>query len=511
MPNTHGNVSSLQSLANLGSIPTCNSDELAVVDLSDFDRPQEFSFRALNEMVNGAAALLKTQGYKAGDKVGLLGLNSASYLACFLGVLRIGGTVVPLNIKYPKEILEYVIDEAALNWLFVDKDHGQVGIKGTNPLSMDPTSLQKQSEADGFLVYEPKPIETALILFTSGSTGRPKGVVHSHGSQLAMIEPMARKIDRRLTGVVAAPLYHMNGLVYSLMLLLGEGTVILMPRFNAQTYLRALERYKVPLVTGVPTMLALMAKERALISTLDLSAVKTVRVGSAPFSETTIRETRKMFPNAVVMNGYGTTEAGGGMFGPHPDGKPLPSSSIGYPSPHVEIRLVDGIDEDQGTLEVKTPTMMSGYLNQPDLTAAVISEDGWLNTGDIMRRDVDGFFYVVGRNDDMFVCGGENIYPGQIERILEKDSRISAACVVPVPDNVRGNMPVAVITLSGDSHVTAEQAKALVFEEAPPYMHPRHVFTIDNMPLAGTNKIDRGALIEWVLVQIGRERNAIEN
>ncbi len=376
MSNTHGNVSSRQSLTNLGSIPTCNSDDLAVVDLTDFDRPKDVSFRAFNEMVNGAAALLTNQGFRAGDKVGLLGLNSASYLACFLGVVRAGGAVVPLNIKYPKETLDYVCDEAGLKWLFVDKDHEQASAKAKNLLSMDPISLQKQSEADGFVVYEPKPIETALILFTSGSTGRPKGVVHSHGSQLAMIEPMARKIDRRLTGVVAAPLYHMNGLVYSMMLLLGEGTVILMPRFNAQTYLRALDRYKVPLVTGVPTMLALMAKEQDLISTLDLSAVKVVRVGSAPFSESTIRETKKMFPNAVVMNGYGTTEAGGGMFGPHPDGKQTPSLSIGYPSPHVEIRLVNGIDQEQGTLEVKTPTMMSGYLNQPDLTAAVISEDG---------------------------------------------------------------------------------------------------------------------------------------
>ncbi len=142
--------------------------------------------------------------------------------------------------------------------------------------------------------------------------------------------------------------------------------------------------------------------------------------------------------------------------------------------------------------------MMSSYLNQPELTAAVISEDGWLNTGDIMRSDADGFFYVVGRNDDMFVCGGENIYPGQIERILEKDPRISEACVIPLPDSVRGNMPVAIVTLSGDSKVTEEEAKALVLKDAPPYMHPRRVFFIDQMPLAGTNKIDRAALIAWV-------------
>src|SRR5262249_11736107 len=271
-----------------------------------------------------------------------------------------------------------------------------------------------------------------------------KGVELSHESQWVMVEQM-RGRAAGITGIVAAPLYHMNGLLFLMMLLAGRGTVVLLPRFDARRYLQAVHDHRVTMITGVPTMLALMARERDLLDKLDLSCVQAVQIGSAPLSENVIEQVRQLFPNARLSNGYGTTEAGAGMFGPHPNGLVVPAVSLGHPQPHVSVRLVGGPNPDEGVLEVKTPAAMTGYLNQPEKTAAKRSADAWITTGDIMRRDRDGFFYFVGRDDDMFKCGAENIYPGEVERVLERDSRVAECCVVPVPDDVRGQMPVAFV------------------------------------------------------------------
>jgi acyl-CoA synthetase (AMP-forming)/AMP-acid ligase II len=295
------------------------------------------------------------------------------------------------------------------------------------------------------------------------------------------------------TGIVAAPLYHMNGLLFLLSLVAGGGTAILMSRFQAQEYLSAIDRYKVTLLTGVPTMLALCLKEQEMVSALDLTSVRSIQIGSAPLSEALLGPVEQMFPNASIFNAYGTTEVGAGIFGPHPDKIPIPKVALGYPRPHVKVRLVGGATPSEGVLEVKTEAAMSGYLNLPDKTAEKIS-DGWINTGDVMRIDENGFYFFVGRNDDMFVCGGENVYPGQVERILEKDERIHEVCVVARPDEVKGQLPIAFIVKAPQVTISEDDVKQLALEKAPAYMHPREVVFIESMPLAGTNKIDRKVL-----------------
>jgi acyl-coenzyme A synthetase/AMP-(fatty) acid ligase len=238
-------------------------------------------------------------------------------------------------------------------------------------------------------------------------------------------------------------------------------------------------------------MLSLIAREKELIGALDLSSVAAIQIGSAPLSETVVAQMRQIFPDARISNGYGTTEAGAGIFGPHPEGIRTPLVSLGYPRSHVDIRLVGGT-ENEGVLEVKTAAAMNGYLNLPEKTSEKMSSDGWVNSGDIMQRDDDGFYYFVGRDDDMFNCGGENVHPGEVERVLEKDRRIAEACVVPVADEVRGEMPVAFVVATAD--LDEQTVKDIALAGAPPHAHPRHVYFIDKMPLAGTNKIDRREL-----------------
>jgi len=183
------------------------------------------------------------------------------------------------------------------------------------------------------------------------------------------------------------------------------------------------------------------------------------------------------------------------VFGPHPKGLPQPELSVGYPHPSVEVRLVDdeGHTATQGVLEMKAPSLMNGYHNRPDLPSPITS-DGFYVTGDVFRRDEHGFHVFVGRTDDMFVSGGENIYPSYVERMLERHPDIAQACVVPVDDEIKGQKPVAFVILRPGRHPSDSEVKQYALKHAPAYQHPRFVWFVDKLPLSSTNKVDRTAL-----------------
>jgi acyl-CoA synthetase (AMP-forming)/AMP-acid ligase II len=182
------------------------------------------------------------------------------------------------------------------------------------------------------------------------------------------------------------------------------------------------------------------------------------------------------------------------VFGPHPQGLPQPENSVGYPHPKVELRLVDGADRAaaRGVLEMKCPALMNGYHNRPDIKP--FTSDGFYITGDVFRRDDNGFHYFVGRTDDMFVSGGENIYPTDVERMLERHPDVGQAVVIPIDDDIKGTKPVAFI-IPKTGHTPSEAAiKQFALANAPAYAHPRFVWFVDDLPLASTNKVDRTAL-----------------
>ena len=184
------------------------------------------------------------------------------------------------------------------------------------------------------------------------------------------------------------------------------------------------------------------------------------------------------------------------MFGPHPDGRSKPDLALGWPRPQVEVRVVgsDGREADEGMLWIRTPANMTGYLNLPEKTREVLTSDGWYISGDIVRRDETGAYYFVGRADDMFVCGGENIYPGEVEALLERHADIIQACVVPIPDEIKHEKPFAFIVARPHSRLTEDEVKRYALEHAPAYQHPRHVVFMPELPLASTGKVDRVAL-----------------
>jgi long-chain acyl-CoA synthetase len=270
---------------------------------------------------------------------------------------------------------------------------------------------------------------------------------------------------------------------------------VLLPQFTARAYIEAIGRYRCTWLTAVPPMIAMMLRERDLLARSDLSSVEFVRMGSAPVSTSLMQSLRRALPQAAVTNAYGTTEAGPVVFGPHPKGLPQPELSVGYPHPQVQLRLVDGDNRnaEQGVLEMKCPAMMNGYHNRPDLRPP-ITADGYYITGDVLRRDADGFYTFVGRTDDMFVSGGENIYPADVERMLERHPDIAQACVVPIDDEIKGQKPVAFVIRKSGHALNEDEVKRFALANAPAYQHPRFVWFVDELPLASTNKVDRVAL-----------------
>ncbi|MFB9949618.1 class I adenylate-forming enzyme family protein [Rhizobium puerariae] len=490
--------------ANMGSALLTPDDEgrTAFIDLG-FTPPRAISYRSFDALANAYARGLYKRGLRAGDRVAAIAANSYVYLAVVYGALRAGITVVPVNYKLPASIISFILQDSAIRMAFVDGPR-RVQVPDTVAcIDLDTADasglIPDFCDAGPFEAVTPGEADASMILYTSGSSGVPKGVVFSHLGHLWGLDrrtsPSGPSSGRT---VVAAPLYHQNGLASSQATLGSGGTVILLPGFEVETFARAIADYGVEMITAVPTMIAMMVRKRDFVAGLDLSRVRQVRVSSAPSTPALFSEIKRLFRNATVVNGFGTTEGGPIFFGSHPEGLPQPEMSVGCGHPDVTLRLmVDGREiRNEGVLQIRSRAVMMGYLNKPELTAKVMTEDGFYNTGDIFRRDENGFFFFVRRADDMFVCGGENVFPGDVEGMLLRHPAIAEACVVPVEDEIKGFKPVAFVVAKEGQTLTEDDVKAFALENGPAYQHPRRVFIVSELPLAGTNKIDRHALAD---------------
>ena len=495
----------MSKFTNLGDLIPRDRDvaKTAIVDLGGEGGPREFSFALIDAMANAVARALSKRGFARGDRVAILSLNRAEYLAAYYGIMRAGLVAVPVNFKFPQATIHFILRDADAGLVFCDAGRAKVC----------PADIPHVTFGEAFDVFldpgpfdavVPEPNEPAMILYTSGSTGKPKGVVLSHQSHIWVVQTrLAPDLDRHRY-LIAAPLYHMNALALAKLACAAHATIVLLPQFSAPAYIEAIGRYRCTFLTAVPPMIAMMLRESALLARTDLSSVQSVRMGSAPVSASLMAALRAALPQAAVTNAYGTTEAGPVVFGPHPRGLPQPETSVGTPHSKVALRLVDGEDRDaeQGVLEMKCPALMNGYHNRPDVTPP-LTADGFYITGDVFRRDADGFHYFVGRTDDMFVSGGENIYPADIERMLERHPSVAQAAVVPIDDEIKGQKPVAFIILKSGAAADADAIKRFALANAPAYAHPRFVWFVDELPLASTNKLDRAALKRMAAEKLG--------
>ncbi len=475
-------------------------DAIALIDAGGNGSDRSYTYGDIVRLSGAVARGLRKRGLQRGDRVAILSANRAELLLTFLGAMQAGFVAVPVNYKLPAETVAYIVGDCDAKLVIGDDARLPLAPDSVPKVSFDKNFAAFLDEGP-FTPLKMAPEEPAMFLYTSGSTGRPKGVVLSHYSHLwAISQRVRRPVPQGQRSLVAAPLYHMNGLAMCQTTLHQGDTIVLLPQFTTKGYIEAAARHRVAFLTSVPTMIAMMLRDRETLAANDLSAVEAVRMGSAPITQSLIDQVRGVFPKALISNGYGTTEAGPVVFGPHPKGIAQPELSTGYPHPDVQLRLMkDGKEvQDEGELHMKCGALMTHYHKLPAKTAEVMTPDGYYRTSDVFRRDGNGFFYFVGRVDDMFVCGGENIYPGEVEKMLERHPGIHQAAVIPVPDELKGHKPVAFVVKAAGADVDEQAIKTYSLANAPAYQHPRRVFFVDEMPLAGTNKIDKRVLAKQI-------------
>ncbi len=468
----------------------------ALIDLRDPGSVQEHSFAGLDAQANAIARGLLRRGLKAGDRICILSLNRAEFVTTLLGAMRAGVIPVPVNIKLAAETVRYIASDAGAKLAFCESSYRPLLPQDLPVIAFDEgNAFDEFLDSGSFTPIEPAPDSIAIQPYTSGSTGKPKGVLLTHFGQnwSRRILAHTRGTSENDVILVAAPLYHKNALNAIKQGLTAGATLVLMPQFNVENYIAAIERFHCTVISGVPTMISMLLARKELLTNTDTTSVRTVMMGSAPSSPQLLADIRVHFPNAEPLVVYGVTEGGPVPLGPHPDNKPRPMGSIGVPYPGTEAKLINGPNADEGELLLKNPGILLGYHNLPEESAKRL-QGGWYHTGDVCRRDAEGFYFFVGRTDDMFVCGGENIFPIEVERLLERHPAVHQACVMPFSHELKGQVPYAFIVQRTGQSATEDEIRQFALKNGPVYQHPRRVFFLEQLPLAGTNKIDRNRL-----------------
>jgi acyl-CoA synthetase (AMP-forming)/AMP-acid ligase II len=460
----------------LTNIISVNKDPLKIAVIDGQDRT--YSYQHVNDLINGVANGLTSAGYVAQDRIAILSTNSVEFIASYFGILKIGAVAVMVNAQLPESQISYILNDSQAKLLFTDQTVA-VTIPTIKYNELDTFANNKQHHIP-CVVSE---LDPAVIMYTSGSTGRPKGVILSHRGHNWIIATKAQDIKEDSCIIVAAPCYHMNGLSNMQTALSSHATLVLLPKYNAKEFIHAIDRHRVTFVSGSPTMMSMALSEPGLVENANLDSVTDVWLGSAPLGINLINSIKKYFKNATVTNSYGMTESGPKIFA---RSQILPNNEIsaGYPVQHPElsVRIVDGI------LQVRSPSKLIGYTNNtPRMT-----EDGYFITNDRFKIDELGAYYFLGRADDMFVSGGNNIYPRELESALESHPNVVVAVTVDLPDNIKGCKPYAFVTV--DASCTEEELKTHALLTLPRSHCPRKIWIIDSMPLNSIGKIDKLAL-----------------
>lgn len=485
---------------NLGSLfaEHAGEDRTALLDLRDPQISRPVTYQELDSTCNAVARGLAREGLGPGDRVGVLSLNRTEFIATLLGAMRAGIIPVPINVKFSANTIAYILADAKARVVFAEPDL-------TPLLPTDIPVVEFADEFEQFLdfgpfePFEPRPDSIAIQPYTSGSTGQPKGVLLTHYGQNWSRRILAHTRNTTETDVilVAAPLYHKNALNAVKQGLTAGAMLPLLPRFSVERYIDAIGRHRCTVISGVPTMISMVLASKELLTNTETGSVRTVMMGSAPSSPQLLAEIRNHFPNAEALVVYGVTEGGPVPLGSHPLGKPRPPGSLGVPYAGTEAKLVGGSSANEGELVVKNPGILAAYHNLPEETAKRL-RGGWYYTGDICRRDDDGFYYFIGRTDDMFVCGGENVYPIEVETLLERHPMVHQSLVMPFEHDLKGYVPYAFVVPRSGAQITEDEVRQFTLENGPAYMHPRRVFFLERLPLTGTNKVDRDLLRTWV-------------
>ena len=472
------------------------------------------TFGDLEQRCNRMANALVSLGIGPTDRVALMFTNDYRFIESLLGVMRVGAVPVPLNIRMGDDALIYVIADSESVVLIANSE---TAARARTLVSQIPSlrhfivdgeaageSLNYeqvlQASSDVFARRKTAPDDVCMQPYTSGSTGKPKGVLLTHGGQIWNTDLLCKleAFDYRERALVAVPLYHKNAMLGAVkpMLLCG-GSMVILPGFDPVQVIRSIARYKVTYMTGVPAMFTRILSQKEELSRSDVKSLRYAVCGSAEVSEELVAEFQRTFPEAIMAESYGLTEGGPDPISNCRYGL-IKRGSCGRQIPGSDVKIVgeDGMTElgpnEVGELITRNPGLAKGYWKLPEVTKKKF-RDGWLYTGDLMRRDEDGFFYFVGRKDDMINVSGENVYPKEIVDVLLRHPNVREAYVIPVRHPVKGAVPVAFVVQS-QAGTSAEEIKEFYLKHGTPYAYPRQIYFLETMPLGGTGKVDRAQL-----------------
>jgi fatty-acyl-CoA synthase len=494
-------MSSLQNLG-IGSWPRRRamlSPDRVAVEFED----TALTFAQFAEKVEALSAWLAHSGVRAGDRVAYWGANHAALLETLFATTRIGAVCVLVNARLAPGEAQYILQDSGASVLFFGQDQAEpvtmiadripagvlvdVDGTGTGPSYAQLPAADPVPEARcGF-------DDPAVLMYTSGTTGRPKGAVLSHGNLFFNDVNILIEDDIRPDEVclAAAPLFHiagLNGLV--LPAFLKGGTIVIHRRVDPEQIFSALQDRGVTSLFAVPAMLDALAHHR-LFTTTDLSALRTIVVGGAPVPERILRDWAGR--GVSVQQGYGLTETAPAVLKlPAEDGI-RKAGSAGKPQFLVDVRLVapNGAPASPGEIgEIQTvgPNVIREYWQRPEATATAFA-DGWFRTGDAAVQDEEGYYWIRDRYKDMYVSGGENVYPAEVESALLDVSGVAEAAVIGIPDERWGEVGKAFIVLEAGVELTAEGLRAAVAPALSRFKIPQQIEFIDQMPRTSTGKL----------------------
>jgi len=481
------------------------------------------TYAQVNGAANQVANLLVSRGIRPGDKVALSCPNLPYFPILYYGILKAGAVVVPLNVLLKGREIAYHLGDSEAKAYFcfqgtADLPMGTEGHAGfeqadgceqffmvtADPAAASPvegTETLGQALKDQSPVFESvqtQETDGAVILYTSGTTGQPKGAELSHSNLVMNALTCNRLFGSRPAGdthLLTLPLFHSFG--SSVQMNAGfsnAATLVLVPRFDAKQVVDLMQKEDITFFAGVPTMYwGLLG---ALTDDVDVDRIAAnLRIsvcGGASLPVEIIKSFKERF-HVQILEGYGLSETSPVATFSDPDREPRPGS-IGIPIWGVECKLIDpewktieGADE-VGEIAMRGHNIMKGYYNRPEATAEVM-KDGWFRSGDLARRDEDGYYYIVDRAKDMIIRGGYNVYPREIEEVLMTHEAVSLAAVVGIPDESHGEEIKAFIILNEGATVTEDELRGWAKEQMANYKYPRVIEFAPTLPMTATGKI----------------------
>ena len=489
--------------------------------IGDFASGMKLTYAEFDARVGRTAAMLEQLlGEPEGERVAVLSRNSLDFLGVHFACLRIGAIFVPLNWRLSAPEISVLVQDAAPRLLFVEQEFQPVvdaltgGHSVQRFLPLEGAPFQALLDAAPATPARPRPDRSdkpSTLLYTSGTTGRPKGVMVSERAALASNLNFALSTRLGSTSVMMCdmPLFHVAGLMAGARapLLMGA-TLWISARFDPEL---ALQRLSDPALgithTFYVTQMTQTLREHPAYAKADLSRLVCLVTGGAPNPAANVQ--RWLDDGVIMADGFGMSETGSAFNMPldDPDRIRRKVGSSGLPLAFMRFRLVkaDGSEAapgEVGELRLKGPSVTSGYWNQPEATAAAFDELGYLKSGDLAYADEDGFLFIVDRLKDMFISGGENVYPTEVEAVIAELDVVSEAAMIAVPDDQWGEVGLAYVVPVPGARVTPDQVIGHVRSRLARYKAPKQVIIADTLPRTASGKLQKNVLRERALKEL---------